>query len=423
MQPQSAARLTQRRRGLWSRPAGTGKEQRAGRLVLNEAGETKKSSRLVTLLLYVALFIGLGLLLYPSVANYWNSIYQSQAVTSYAEAVAKIKNDQYQGMIEEAHRYNEELTKHALHLNLSAEEDMRYMALLNVNDGGPLGYVEIPKIRVQLPLYHGTDELVLQSAVGHLPGTSLPVGGPSTHCVLSAHRGLPSARLFTDIDQLQKGDSFIVHTLDETLTYEVDRILIVLPNELEGLAIEPGQDYCTLQTCTPYGINTHRLLVRGHRIDNAKATNIRVPADASMLPAPFVAIFVALPILFGLFILLLVTTRKPAISAAEKIIQDAMLRIQDRPSQAAWEKLHALQNQRRRARAYQSSLPFDMNITDEGSGFGRTGSGRSGRSGSDRSGRGRSGFGHSGQERSGLGRARTSSFRELWAKVTQLFRR
>lgn len=428
MQPQSAARLTQRRRGLWHRPAGTGQEQRAGRQTLNEAGETRKSSRLVSLLLYAALFIGLGLLLYPSVANYWNSIYQSQAVTSYAQAVANIKNDQYQGMIEEAHRYNEELTKHALHLKLSAEEEMHYMALLNVNDNGPLGYVEIPKIRVQLPLYHGTDELVLQSAVGHLPGTSLPVGGPSTHCVLSAHRGLPSARLFTDIDQLQKGDSFIVHTLDETLTYEVDRILIVLPNELEGLAIEPGQDYCTLQTCTPYGINTHRLLVRGHRIDNAKATNIRVPADASMLPSPFVAIFVALPILFGLFILLLVTTRKPAISAAEKIIQDAMLRIQDRPSQAAWEKLHDLQNQRRRVRAYKSSVPPDMNITDEGSGFGRTGSGRSGRSGSDRSGfdhsvRDRSGFGHSGQERSGFGRAKTSSFRELWAKFTQLFRR
>ncbi len=317
---------------------------------MNKQGEALDKSRWITAFLYLALFSGLALLAYPSLANYWNSFNQSKAVASYAQAVANINDDVYKSMLDDATVYNEKLSREPLHLTLRPEEESHYHQLLDTKPGGPMAYVDIPKIRVQLPVYHGTDDVILQTAVGHLPGTSLPIGGPSTHCVLSAHRGLPSARLFTDIDQLVKGDTFILHTLDETLTYEVDRILIVLPNELEGLAIEPGQDHCTLQTCTPYGINTHRLLVRGHRVDNAKATNIRVSADARMLPTTYVALFVAIPILIGLLLVLLVVTRKPHISEAEMRVQDAMKRIEERPSQQAWDRLHALQDQYRLSR-------------------------------------------------------------------------
>ncbi|MDD7401224.1 MAG: class C sortase [Eubacteriales bacterium] len=324
-----------------------GQEGHANAQAAGAEQDQDKRGRYVNLFLYLALFAGLALIIYPSAANYWNSIYQSQAVASYAQAVANIADDEYDKLIQAAKDYNTDLSRKPLRLRLTPEEEARYMKLLTTGESGPLGYVEIPKIRVQLPLYHGTDDLILQTAVGHLPGTSLPIGGPSTHCVLSAHRGLPSARLFTDIDQLVKGDTFILHTLDETLTYEVDRILIVLPNELEGLAIEPGQDHCTLQTCTPYGINTHRLLVRGHRVDNAKATNIRVSADARMLPTTYVALFVAIPILIGLLLVLLVVTRKPHVSEAEMRVQDAMKRIEERPSQQAWDRLHALQDQYR----------------------------------------------------------------------------
>jgi sortase A len=171
--------------------------------------------------------------------------------------------------------------------------------------------VEIPSISVKLPIYHGTDEGVLQVAVGHIEGSSLPVGGPSTHCVLSGHRGLPSAKLFTDLDQLVEGDYFMLQVLDETLTYEVDQILIVEPNDLEPLAIEEGKDYCTLVTCTPYGINTQRLLVRGHRVANLEeAEEVRVTADATQIENVLVAPFLAAPIILILLILLFVTGRK-----------------------------------------------------------------------------------------------------------------
>lgn len=314
--------------------------------VKEPAGE-KRSSRLVTILLYVAFFVGLGLLGYPSLSDYWNSIYQSQAVTSYSQAVSNLKNDDYMKVLESARQYNEELVKKPLSLSPSIEEVETYQEMLMLQPGTPMAYIDVPKVRIKLPVYHGTEETTLQNSVGHLTGTSLPVGGVSTHCVLSAHRGLPSARLFTDIDQLVKGDTFILHTLDETLTYEVDRITIVLPEEIEGIAIVPGEDYCTLQTCTPYGINTHRLLVRGHRVDNAKSKNIRVPSDGSLLPNTFVAIFVALPILFFLLVFLLVKTRRVKVSRGEKQIQDAMQRIQARPTEKARERLRTLQGQLR----------------------------------------------------------------------------
>ena len=173
-----------------------------------------------------------------------------------------------------------------------------------------MGYVEIPSISCTLPIYHGTDEAVLQIAIGHMEGSSLPVGGESTHCVISGHRGLPSAKLFTKLDELVEGDVFMLQVLGETLTYEVDQIRIVEPREIDALEIVEGEDYCTLVTCTPYGVNSHRLLVRGHRVENREGKDVRIAADARQIEPEIVAPLVAVPILFVLLIWLLVKYRK-----------------------------------------------------------------------------------------------------------------
>ena len=193
---------------------------------------------------------------------------------------------------------------------MTEEEREKYDGLLNISDNGIIGHIEIPIINCSLPIYHGTDEAVLQIAVGHIEGTSLPVGGESTHCVLSGHRGLPSAKLFTDLDKLTEGDIFFIRVLDVILTYEVDRILIVEPYQIDSLEIEKEKDYCTLVTCTPYGINTHRLLVRGHRIENIEEAEIaRVTADAIQIDPLLVAPIVAIPIL--IFLVILLMTKHP----------------------------------------------------------------------------------------------------------------
>ena len=261
---------------------------------------------LSTILLVFILLIGLSLLLYPSVSDYWNSFHQTRAIATYAENVAKLDNNQYDQLWEEARAYNEALPFRSNPYYLSEEQKAQYESLLDVSGLGVMGYIEIPEIDVSLPIYHGTEESVLQIAVGHLEWSSLPVGGESTHCVLSGHRGLPSAKLFTNLDKLQAGDIFMLRVLDEVLTYEVDQILIVEPQETGALRIEEGKDYCTLVTCTPYGINTHRLLVRGHRIDNIEeAKTVRVTADAIQIEPLLVAPVVAIPILLLLLILLL----------------------------------------------------------------------------------------------------------------------
>jgi sortase A len=265
------------------------------------------------IVLTVAFFIGLSLLLYPTVSDYWNSFHQTRAIADYAESVAELADDNYEEILNQAEAYNEELLNMPNRFTSEEDEEAHeaYEEQLNVSDTGIIGYVEIPSISVKLPIYHGTDEGVLQVAVGHIEGSSLPVGGPSTHCVLSGHRGLPSAKLFTDLDQLVEGDYFMLQVLDETLTYEVDQILIVEPNDLEPLAIEEGKDYCTLVTCTPYGINTQRLLVRGHRVANLEeAEEVRVTADATQIENVLVAPFLAAPIILILLILLFVTGRK-----------------------------------------------------------------------------------------------------------------
>lgn len=278
----------------------------------------KKKRNWITPFLILILLVGLSLLLYPTVSDYWNSFHQSRAIASYAEDVAKLDTVQYDDLWKAAKKYNEALAKGDINYVLKDEQKENYESLLNVSGTGVMGYIEIPSINCSLPIYHGTDEAALQIAVGHLEWTSLPTGGESTHCVLSGHRGLPSAKLFTDLDRLVEGDIFVLRVLDEVLTYEVDQILIVEPEETEDLQIEKGKDYCTLVTCTPYGINTHRLLVRGHRIENLEESGIvRVTADAIQIQPLFVAPIVAIPMLLVLLIILLLPKKKKDNSGGE----------------------------------------------------------------------------------------------------------
>ena len=260
-----------------------------------------------TIFLILILLIGLSLLLYPTFADWWNSFHQSRAIASYSEVVANMDDDQYQEIWDAAWNYNRSLIDRPNDFLLSDEQKANYEALLNVGGNGVMGYIEIPSINVTLPVYHGTDEAVLQVAIGHLEWTSLPVGGESSHCVVSGHRGLPSARLFTDLDKMAVGDIFMFRILDEVLTYEVDQIRIVEPHETDDLLIVEGQDLCTLVTCTPYGINSHRMLVRGHRIDNIEeAKVIRVTADAIQIEPIIIAPLVAAPMLLVLLIAILI---------------------------------------------------------------------------------------------------------------------
>lgn len=219
-------------------------------------------------LLFPALlfFMGVGLLVYPTFSNYWNFHRQEEAIAGYVENIAYSHEEEYQMLWSEAAAHNELLAENGIHWILSDEEMERYNEYLKTDDTGIMAYIDIPSIDCSLPVYHGTGEEVLQVGAGHIEGSSLPVGGESSHCVLTGHCGLPSAKLFTDIDQLTEGDTFTIHTLDRTLTYEVDQISIVEPTDMSLLQIEEGEDYCTLVTCTPYGINSHRLLVRGHRV-------------------------------------------------------------------------------------------------------------------------------------------------------------
>ena len=268
-------------------------------------------NKLINIFLILALVAGLSLLLYPTVSDYWNSLHASQAVASYDQAVKSMDEGKYDELLQRAGQYNRDLFLRGTLFALTDEEREDYNSQLDIDGSGVMGYIEIPTIKVSLPIYHGTSDDVLQVAVGHLEWSSLPVGGESTHCVLSGHRGLPSAKLFTDLDKLREGDTFLLRVLDEILTYEVDQILIVEPQDTAALEIAEGEDYCTLVTCTPYGINTHRLLVRGHRIDNIEEVKtVRVTADAVQLEPMLVAPVVAIPMLLILLILLLLPRRR-----------------------------------------------------------------------------------------------------------------
>ncbi len=268
-------------------------------------------NRKSTIVLLLVFLIGLSLLLYPTASDWWNSFHQSHAIASYAEAVAEMDDVSYEQAWAQAQAYNETLRSNNRRYQPTEEETEQYENLLNISGNGIMGYIEIPAIGVSLPIYHGTEDTVLQIAIGHIEGSSLPVGGPGTHCVVSGHRGLPSAKLFTDLDKLTEGDTFMLRVLDEVLTYEVDQIHIVEPHEVSLLEIEEGRDLCTLVTCTPYGVNSHRLLVRGHRIENQEsASSIRVTADAMQIEPVLVAPAVAAPMLLVLFIWLLVSSPK-----------------------------------------------------------------------------------------------------------------
>ena len=266
---------------------------------------------LSTILLVLILFLGVAILLYPTVSDYWNSFHQSRAIASYIEQIENIDPSDYAAEWAKARAYNAALTNKSNRFLLSDEEYAEYESMLNLTGSGIMGYIEIPKINCALPIYHGTDEAVLQIAVGHIEGTSLPTGDEGTHAVLSGHRGLPSAKLFTDLDQMEEGDLFVIRVLDEVMTYEVDQVLIVLQEEMDALAIDPQQDYCTLVTCTPYGINSHRLLVRGHRTENQEMEKIiKIVADATQVKPVLVAPVLAAPMLLLLLVWMMISTGK-----------------------------------------------------------------------------------------------------------------
>lgn len=266
-------------------------------------------SKITTFLFVLILLAGLSLLLYPTASNYWNSFHATVAVSSYRETADSLSRKRSEAILAAAERYNAELSENGQDYRLSSEERAQYESALNIDGTGMMGYLEIPAIDLELPVYHGTEESVLQSAVGHLEWTSLPVGGESTHCVLSGHRGLPSAKLFTDLDRLTAGDTFTVTVLNRTVTYEVDTIQTVLPEEVDTLRIQEGKDLCTLVTCTPYGINTHRLLVQGHRVENGKKP-VQITSEAAQVEPVMVVPFVALPLMFVAFTLMRQIDRK-----------------------------------------------------------------------------------------------------------------
>ena len=261
--------------------------------------------RVPTVIAILMALTGLSLLLYPTVSDYLKSLAYRRTISNYIAAVEPMDGGRSEDLLAAARAYNERLAeKNTLMLLLSEGEREEYNSLLDIDSTGVIGYVSVPKVNITLPIYHGTSADVLQSGVGHLEGSSVPVGGPGTHSVLSAHTGLPSAKLFTNIDQLTEGDSFTVRVLKETLTYQVDQILVVLPNETDALRIEPGEDFCTLLTCTPYGVNSHRLLVRGRRvlsppgeeilpnIGEENPDNGRLPGQAGKLGLLIIAVLI-----------------------------------------------------------------------------------------------------------------------------------
>ncbi|MBP3380345.1 MAG: class C sortase [Ruminococcus sp.] len=262
----------------------------------------KKSGKISTIILIIILLVGLSVMLYPTVSNWWNERVQTKAIANYNEVIAEMDTGETERLINEAHQYNEQLVGlYAPFINY--EQIPGYEDILNISGTGIMGYITIPAIHAEFSIYHGTSEEVLNVAAGHLQGSSFPVGGSDTHAVISAHRGLPSAKLFTDLDKMVEGDIFTITILDQVYTYEVEKILTVKPEEVDKIEIIPGGDYVTLMTCTPYGVNTHRLLLRSHRIETVydEVKNVRVNPDASQVDPMLVV-----PVIFGVFVILLI---------------------------------------------------------------------------------------------------------------------
>ena len=285
----------------------------------------KKSSKIVIILIFLA---GLSLLLYPFIANQWNNHRQKQLIGNYESVISDKEaagNIDYAAEMKKAEAYNDALLPSILPdsfavADASTETDSSYEDSLNIAGDGMMGIVEIPKIAIKLPIYHGTGDEVLQKAAGHLEGSSLPIGGESTHAVISAHRGLPSASLFTDLDQLEIGDHFLIHVLDETLCYEVDQILVVDPEDTSALAVEDGEDLVTLLTCTPYGVNTQRLMVRGHRVpyEEQAVADEQTPLSGLSLHTNYLLWVVVGIVITGVFILILFIREKKTAEESSK---------------------------------------------------------------------------------------------------------
>ena len=279
-----------------------GSAQAAGEAVTKEKGKAKAKKRsLSNILMGIALAVGTMLLVYPKASDYWNSFTQSRSIMGYAEQVAQMSAAEYAKFISEAEEYNAKLAENGNEWHMTQGQKKVYESRLTFDSTGVMGYIDIPKISTKLPIYHGTSDAVLQTSIGHLAESSLPVGGKGSHCVLSGHRGLPSAKLFSDLDMMVQGDTFTLSVLNETYTYQVDQIRVVEPTDLRELTIRPGMDLCTLVTCTPYGVNSHRLLVRGHRVKNANG-DAKVVADALQIQPVHVAPFIMIFIIAGLMV-------------------------------------------------------------------------------------------------------------------------
>ena len=261
-----------------------------------KAKKKRRGPSISTIILVVILLAGVGILSYPTVSDWWNSMHATQAIAGYVSAVEGMSAQEKEERLAAAHAFNESLPNGA-NFTLDDAKLEEYRSILDITGTGIMGYVQISAIGVNLPIYHTVEESVLQIAIGHIPGTSFPVGGDRVHTVLSGHRGLPSAKLFSDLDQMVEGDTFTVNVMDQTITYMVDQIRIVLPEETDELAIQPGEDFCTLVTCTPYGINTHRMLVRGRRIENIEG-DVVIVAEAVRIPNYIVIPAVGIPMLF-----------------------------------------------------------------------------------------------------------------------------
>lgn len=269
----------------------------------------KKSSILLTIFLIIAFLVGLSVMLYPTVSNYINTKHQSYAIAKYDETINNMSDDKYNEIKLKAIEYNSKLKELDSPLTDYKKLSDEYYSVLDISGTGIMGYITIPQMQVQLPIYHGTSEGVLNIASGHLEGSTLPIGGENCHAVISAHRGLPSAKLFSDLDELVVGDTFTITILNDVLTYEVDKISIVKPEEMDNLVILNGSDFVTLLTCTPYGVNTHRLLVRGKRIETEEtAVQIRVSADAVQIEPIVVASVIAIPLLIITFLITIIAT-------------------------------------------------------------------------------------------------------------------
>ncbi len=289
---------------------------------VKKRGKKKRGPSISTIILIVILLTGVGIILYPSVSDWWNSMHATQAIAGYVTAVEDMSARDREEILEAARKYNASL-EDGVNFVLSDEAYAEYEKLLDITGTGIMGYVQISSIGVNLPIYHSVEESVLQIAVGHIPGSSLPVGGERTHSILSGHRGLPSAKLFSDLDQMVEGDTFTINIMDQTITYMVDQIRIVLPEETDDLAIEPGKDYCTLVTCTPYGVNTHRMLVRGKRIENI-AGEVVVVAEAVRIPNYMVIPAVGIPLLFVTLIITLTVSSVKGRRMTRKEILDEL---------------------------------------------------------------------------------------------------